>query len=152
LVIYVGGALKVGYNAQLRGTTAFISCCALILGLILATFVTSTRIRYFGIAFSIAGCALFVGFRYRFTYLALGFLERALNGDLKDIDKTFGMKPVDNHNGESTGEYAPSGTSGFWVAEAYEEGSEIGDSRAEIIGSVGLSMLQSLNLSVYTQI
>ena len=58
------------------------------------------------------------------------------------------MKPVVGSNGERTGEYVPSGKTGFWVAEAYEKDSEIDDSRTEIIGSIGLGTLNHLSCSL----
>ena len=136
------------YNSQFKGPTAFVSLCALVLGPVLLTFMTSPWIRYIGPTFCIAGCVLFGSFRYTFSSRISGIMKQALNGDLKDIGKTFGMTEAVNDKGEKTGEYVPSGKSGFWVAEAYEEGSEVGHFKAEIIGSVGLGMLNCRNRSV----
>jgi len=136
LFILAKSLLGAVYDGQLRGPTACLSYCALVLGLLLATFLTTPRIRYIGIALTIVGCALFASLRYTFSYAASGFIAEALNGDLKNIGKTFGVKPVVGENGEKTGEYVPSGSSGFWVAEVYEKGSEM----TEIIGSIGLGM------------
>ena len=100
--------------------------------------------HYVGIALCISGCALFVTLRYMFSHLISDAIQQVLNGDLKDIGKSFGMKPVVNHNGEETGGYVPSGASGFWVAEAYEKGSEIDDSesKAKVIGSIGIGVVE----------
>ncbi|KAF8801903.1 acyl-CoA N-acyltransferase [Phlegmacium glaucopus] len=134
------GPMQVALDSQFWGPTACVSYCTLLLGLSLATFTTNLRIRCIGVALCIAGCALFATMRYIFSSKVTGGINDALNGNLKDIGKTFGMKPVVIHNGERTGEYVPSGTSGFWVAEAYasEKDLEVGDSETEIIGSVGL--------------
>ena len=144
LIFYLAhSAVKVMYKDQWKGPTACVSYCSLGLGILLATFPTSLRMRHIGIALCITGCALFVALRGIFFYMISNATKQALNGDLKDIGKTFGMDPVVNHNGEKTGEYAPSGSSGFWVAEAYEKGSEIDESKTRIVGSVGIGIVQS---------
>ena len=122
-------------SAQLKGPTACVSYCALSLGILIVTFLTSPWIRYIGIALGISGCALFATHRY----ISLAALQKGWEGGLNDISETFEMKPIVGQNGERTGEYVTSGPSGFWVAETYElKGSEIDDSRTKIIGSVGL--------------
>ena len=133
--------MQVAYDTQLRGTTACTSYCAFVLGLALSTLQTSPRIRYMGVALCIAGCALFAALCFTLFCTFSQFAKQVLNGDLKDIAKAYGMKPVVGNNGKETGEYVPGGKSGFWVAEAYEKCSEIGDSGTEIIGSVGLGVL-----------
>ena len=131
--------VKAIYKAQWKGPTACVSYCSLGLGILLATFPTSPRMRFIGIALCISGCALLVVLRYIFSYMMSDVTKQALNGDFKDIGKTFGMDPVDN--GEKTEEYAPSGSSGFCVAEAYQKGSEINKSRTKIVGFVGIGIL-----------
>ena len=133
--------MRVAYDTQLRGTTACASYCTFVLGLVLSTFQTSPRMRLAGVALCVAGCALLVALRFILSYKVSQNTKRVLNSDLKDIAKVYGMKPVVGSNGERTGEYVPSGKSGFWVAEAYETASEIGDCRTEVIGSVGLGTL-----------
>ena len=129
------------YDTQLRGTTACASYGTFVLGLVLSTFQTNPRIRLTGVALCVAGCALIAALRFIVFYKVSHNTKRVLNSDLKDITKAYGMKPVVDYNGERTGEYVTSGKSGFWVAEAYEKNSEIGDCRTEVIGTVGLGML-----------
>ena len=136
------------YEAGWKGPTTRVSYCTAVVGLVLTIFPTNPRIRYIGITLSVAGCALFASFRYTFSYSISEMMKPILDDNFKDIGKTFGMKPIVSDRGEKTGEYVPSGKSGFWVAEAYEEGSEVGDFRAEIIGSVGLGMFNCPSRSV----
>lgn len=142
LIYLAQSPLQQMYSTQLKGPTACVSYCAIILGILLATRLTSEWIRYIGIALSISGFALFTFHRYT----SLGNLQKAWEGGIKDIGKTFEMKPVINPDDERAGEYAPSGISGFWVAEAYElKGSEIDDSRTKIVGSLGLLQIGIFN-------
>ena len=143
--------VKAIYKAQWKGPTACVSYCSLGLGILLTSFPTSPRMRYIGIALCISGCALLVALRYIFSYMMSDVTKQALNGDFKDIGKTYGMDPVVDHNGEKTGEYAPSGSSGFWVAEVYEKGSEINESRTKIIGFVGIGILNGPKLPLPEQ-
>ena len=140
--------LQRAYDAQWRGPTACVSYCTFFLGLVLATFQTSSRTHYIGVALCIAGCAIFTALHFTLSYNFSCYTKLALDGDLKDIAKTFCMKPVVSSNGERTGEYVPSGKTGFWVAEAYEEDSEIDDSWTEVIGSIGLGTLNHPSCSL----
>ena len=140
LSIYL--AVQLMYKAGWKGPTTRVSYCIAVLGLVLTIFATNPRIRYIGITLFVASCALFAGFRYTFWYSISEMMKPILNDNLKDIGETFRMKPIISDRGRKTGEYVPSGKSGFWVAEAYEESSDIDDPRTEVIGCVGLCMLR----------
>ncbi|KAF8162688.1 acyl-CoA N-acyltransferase [Crassisporium funariophilum] len=126
-------ALKATYTAPLSLMSYSIST----LGILLAARASSNRNKYLGVGLSLAGCAFVAAYRQLMSNGYLSYINASLNDDLKDIAQHYEMKPIPRADDKDTVEYAPSGTSCFWVAEAYPEDFESGPN-AEVVGSIAL--------------
>lgn len=81
-----------------------------------------------GVVVSLAGVAIFFGYRWFVWHAFMGHISESLRDDLKNIGKHYRLEVLDG--GPST---VPSSPSGFWVVE-----SSLPGEFNEIVGAVGL--------------
>jgi len=128
----------VALRAQFTSPAAFALYTLSALGVYLAVWAPTTRIRYLGFFFCLLGTATFAFCLYTRFYSFKYFAEYAGTSDLGDVPRAYGLtiqKETDQlETGTEKGGYATNGPNGFWVAEVYHpEGLY-----PEVVGCVGL--------------
>ena len=107
------------------------------LGVFLAAWSPTTRIRYLGYYLCLLGTATFSFLIYTRFCSYRYFVEHAITTDLKDVPKAYGLTPARE---TEKGEYVADGPNGFWVAEVYHaEGMY-----PEVVGCAGLGTFSPL--------
>jgi len=139
----------IALRAQLTSPSAFALYAMSALGVYLAVWAPTTRIRYLGFFFCFLGTATFSFLLYTRFYSFQYFAEYAGTSDLKDVPRAYGLtrEAGTDYTGMEKGGYAANGPNGFWVAEVYHP--EAMYPQAEVVGCAGLGTLFFTNLSLF---